>query len=239
MILFPCVHCGARLQVSARSAGRRSQCPTCRTPFTVPQPGAEFLRKRCADCGSEADAHHNGACDACGAGAEESHYWCARHRFLISEVVCPDCLQTFNQQSVPPAPKPELAEPILAETLSPTAVVARGRSVPPLKPELSTTDFPRIVEKTPTVKNVKGICNSILACGILALLTGLSCSCLGVLLGAVAVRLATVAQRGMRQGVFPRTYKNRVVAGGVCGGAGLFVALSGLVIGILRHFLGP
>jgi serine/threonine protein kinase len=40
MLSFPCSHCGRRLKVKEKAAGRKANCPHCGKPFTVPAPVA-------------------------------------------------------------------------------------------------------------------------------------------------------------------------------------------------------
>lgn len=36
MIAFSCSHCGLKLKVKTKYAGRSSRCPTCKQPLVVP-----------------------------------------------------------------------------------------------------------------------------------------------------------------------------------------------------------
>lgn len=239
MIRFPCVHCGSRLKVSANRAARLSVCPKCGTSIYVPQPGAEFVRKRCGECGSEADAHHAGACEACGAGAEEFHYWCTLHRSLISEVVCPDCLRAFNEQSVPARPEPEPSEPVLAEIVAapPATVGERPLPAKPM-PGPYESSSPKIVERPRTAADNKGLATTAMACGILALASSLFCSCLGILAGGVALGLAAAAYNQIQTGTLPQSRMTHVLVGAICAGLGLCINLSVVLIGVFRYLLG-
>src|SRR5208283_3929448 len=40
MIAFSCSHCGMKLNVQDKFAGRQSKCPTCKQPVVVPMPSA-------------------------------------------------------------------------------------------------------------------------------------------------------------------------------------------------------
>lgn len=239
MIRFPCIHCGTRLQVSAKSAGRRSYCPRCRASINVPYPGIESLRRRCGECGSEADAYHEGVCQACGAGIEEFHFWCSLHRNLISEVVCPDCLRVFNEQSVPARPESEPSEPVLAELVPPFPATVGDRPFP-TKPMPRPYGLPlrETAERPPAAADNKGLVTTAMVCGVFALISSLFCSCLGILAGGVALRLAAVAHSRIQSGALPQSRMTHVLVGAICGGLSLVINLSVVLIGALRYLLG-
>lgn len=54
-IRFACEHCGVRLSVSSRKAGRPAKCPKCKAALTIPGPARDATKRPVADAVSHPD----------------------------------------------------------------------------------------------------------------------------------------------------------------------------------------
>jgi len=77
-----------------------------------------------------------------------------------------------------------------------------------------------------------------MVCGIFALASSLFCSCLGIVAGGVALRLAAVAYNQIQSGALPQSRMTHVLVGAICAGLGLCINLSVVLIGVFRYLLG-
>lgn len=212
--------------MAAEHVGKHVTCPNCGQWCTVPDPGAESVKLRCRDCGTEHERDHKGECDAC--GSEDYDLWCAVHRDSVIVGTCQRCVEEHvhehEDKHRAPAVTTVVSSPASMVPTSTTAVTT-GTPAPPVHSPYSVSPTHR---KPPSVSQPIGSAIAAMVMGIIAVAM-LWCPLIAAAVGLAACSMGSYVYSEVKEGSMGKTAMPFTVAALVCGGLAIAISLGVMI----------